>query len=46
MHGLMHTWDWFWTGFMIMTGVVLIAMLVSFVGVWFAARPHHRSGHP
>jgi len=45
MHGLMHTWDWFWTGFMIATGVVLIAVLV-YAGVWFVIQPHHRNGHP
>jgi cbb3-type cytochrome oxidase subunit 3 len=45
VHGLMHTWDWFWTGFMIATGVVLIAVLV-YAGVWFVIQPHHRNGHP
>jgi hypothetical protein len=42
----MHTWDRFWNGIMILTGVVLIATLVFSLGVWLAGRPHHWSGHP
>ena len=46
MHGLMHTWDWFWAGFVIATGVALSAIVTFYVGMWFAGRPHHRGGHP
>jgi len=45
MHGVMHTWDWFWMGFMIVTWVVVIGVLV-YVAVRPATHPHHRDGHP
>lgn len=45
MHGVMHTWDWFWMGFMVVTWVVVIGVIV-YVAVRLATHPRHRDGHP
>lgn len=45
MHNVMNTWEWFWMGFMIVTWVIVIGVLV-YVAVRLATHPHHRDGHP
>lgn len=45
MHGVMHTWDWFWMGFMIISWVVLVGAL-AYVAVRLVTHPpHYRRGH-